>query len=136
VDVNVADGGAAHELAHDVTDAGVDEPDRVAVVIDHGGNQRDLNPNSNPLPSFHIPSSSYSFRVAFPNASDSEEKLAVAWTTTDTYGNNGSTRFSHITRLAGVWDAVLYTSAVTMDIRLYSIFLIKVMVKVGFGLEL
>ena len=64
------------------------------------------NPNSNPL----------HFCAAFPNTSDSEEKLEVAWTT-DTYENSGSTRVSHITRLAGVWDDVLYTSAATMDIR-------------------
>jgi hypothetical protein len=45
------------------------------------------------------------FRAAFPNASDSEEKLEVAWVkdTYDLSGNNGSTRDSHITRLAGVW---------------------------------
>jgi hypothetical protein len=83
------------------------------------------NPNLNPLPSFHIPSSesSYNFRAAFPNASDSEEKLEVAWTT-DTYdlsGNNGSTRDFHITRLqrrlAGVWDDVSYMSAAAMDAK-------------------
>ena len=45
------------------------------------------------------------FRAAFPNASDSEEKLEVAWVkdTYDLSGNNGSTRDAHITRLAGVW---------------------------------
>ena len=45
------------------------------------------------------------FRAAFPNASDSEEKLEVAWVkdTYDLSGNNGSTRDTHITRLAGVW---------------------------------
>ena len=121
--VVIADGGALHELAHDVTEV-VQAVDGVAVVVDHGGgivdcavvdcapanmdvpvvfvnsdgegNQRgtkliipdsesstlvsltDPNPNSNPLPSFHIPSSSYSFHAAFPHASDSEEKLEVA----------------------------------------------------------
>ena len=45
------------------------------------------------------------FRAAFPNASDSEEKMEVAWVkdTYDLSGNNGSTRDAHITRLAGVW---------------------------------
>ena len=45
------------------------------------------------------------FRAAFPNASDSDEKLEVAWVkdTYDLSGNNGSTRDAHITRLAGVW---------------------------------
>ena len=45
------------------------------------------------------------FRAAFPNASDSEEKLEVAWVkdTYDLSGNNGSTKDAHITRLAGVW---------------------------------
>ncbi|KAF8807040.1 hypothetical protein BYT27DRAFT_7257032 [Phlegmacium glaucopus] len=45
------------------------------------------------------------FRAAFPNASDSEEKLEVAWVkdTYDLTGNNGSTKDTHITRLAGVW---------------------------------
>ena len=45
------------------------------------------------------------FRAAFPNASDSEEKLEVAWVkdTYDLSGNNGSTKEAHITRLAGVW---------------------------------
>ena len=45
------------------------------------------------------------FRAAFPNASDSDEKLEVAWVkdTYDLSGNNGSTKDAHITRLAGVW---------------------------------
>lgn len=45
------------------------------------------------------------FRAAFPNASDNEEKLEVAWVkdTYDLSGNNGSTKDAHITRLAGVW---------------------------------
>jgi hypothetical protein len=45
------------------------------------------------------------FRAAFPNASDAEEKLEVAWVkdTYDLSGNNGSTKDAHITRLAGVW---------------------------------
>ena len=45
------------------------------------------------------------FRAAFPNASDSEEKLEVAWVkdTYDLTGNNGSTKDTQITRLAGVW---------------------------------
>lgn len=45
------------------------------------------------------------FRAAFPNASDGEEKLEVAWVkdTYDLSGNNGSTKDTHITRLAGVW---------------------------------
>ena len=47
------------------------------------------------------------FRAAFPNASDSDEKLEVAWVkdTYDLSGNNGSTKDAHITRLAGVWVA-------------------------------
>jgi len=45
------------------------------------------------------------FRAAFPNASDSEEKLEVAWVKDnyDLTGNNGSTKDAHITRLAGIW---------------------------------
>ena len=73
----------------------------------------DPNPNSNPLLSFHIPSSSYGFHAAFPNASDSDEKLEVAWTK-DTYDLNGSLRDSHINRPVGVCDDVSYTSAAAM----------------------
>ena len=45
------------------------------------------------------------FRAAFPNASDHEERLEVAWVkdTYDLSGNNGSAKEAHITRLAGVW---------------------------------
>ena len=45
------------------------------------------------------------FRAAFPNASDSEEKLEVAWVKDnyDLSGNNGSAKDAHVTRLAGVW---------------------------------
>jgi hypothetical protein len=120
--VVIADGGALHELAHDVTDVVqvVDEPDGVAVVVDHGGeivdcavvdcasanvdvvivsldtidgegNQRGTKliiPDSSTLVSLTDPNPN----SIFPHASDSDEKLEVAWTT-DTYdcsGNNGS----------------------------------------------
>lgn len=50
------------------------------------------------------------FRAAFPNASDAEERAELQWVKDnhDLSGNNGSTRDSHITRLAGTWvDTVL-----------------------------
>ena len=80
----------------------------------------DPNPNSNPLPSFHIPSSSYSFHAAFPHTSDIEEKLEVAWTTNtyDHSGNNGSSMVSQRLQVTGVWDDVSYSmSAATMDTK-------------------
>ena len=126
--VVVDDGGAAHDImdvvqvidepdgvaVEDCAPANVDVATVFLDTVDGEGNQRrtkiiipdpstlisltDPNPNSNPLLSFHIPSSSYGFRAAFLNASDSDEKLEVAWTK-DTYDlseNNGSLRDSHI----------------------------------------
>ncbi len=45
------------------------------------------------------------FRAAFPLASDQEEKVELQWIkdTYDLTGNNGSSRDTGITRLAGVW---------------------------------
>ncbi|KAJ3484474.1 hypothetical protein NLJ89_g11976 [Agrocybe chaxingu] len=42
------------------------------------------------------------FRAAFPNASDYEEKVEIQWVKEhhDLSGNNGSTKDTHITRLA------------------------------------
>jgi len=45
------------------------------------------------------------FRAAFPNASDQEERDEVQWVkeTYDLTGNNGSSKDTGITRLAGTW---------------------------------
>jgi len=45
------------------------------------------------------------FRAAFPNATESDEKVEINWVREnyDLTGNNGSTRDTHITRLAGTW---------------------------------
>ena len=45
------------------------------------------------------------FRAAFPNASDVQEKEEITWVkqNNDLAGNNGSSRDTNITRLAGIW---------------------------------
>lgn len=45
------------------------------------------------------------FRAAFPSASDHDEKLEMQWVKEnyDLAGNNGTTKDTHITRLAGTW---------------------------------
>lgn len=45
------------------------------------------------------------FRAAFPDASDAEERAELQWVKDnyDLSGNNGSSRDTHITRLAGTW---------------------------------
>lgn len=45
------------------------------------------------------------FRAAFPTASDHDEKLEMQWVKEnyDLAGNNGTTKDTHITRLAGTW---------------------------------